>query len=130
MTAWIWVDERTVIALHDEQIAEHGGQPGIRDQSLLDFALARPVNRSLYDAGASIAELAAAYGYGIARNHPFFDGNKRTALVVTELFLGLNGFVLIADDPACLEAFLALADGSLSEEDLTRWIDANLAPME
>lgn len=126
MSSWTWVDPKVVIALHDEQIAEHGGQTGIRDRGLLDSALARPVNKSGYDK-PSTADLAAAYGFGIAKNHPFMDGNKRTALVVTELFLNLNDFELKADDSSCLITFLALADGSLSEEELSAWIQKHIS---
>lgn len=128
MTSWTWVDPKVVIALHDEQIAEHGGQSGIRDQGLLDSALARPINKAGYEV-SSISELAAAYGFGIAKNHPFLDGNKRTALVVTELFLLLNGVALAADDTMCLVTFLSLAEGTLTEEDLADWIDKNSQPV-
>ena len=129
MTNWVWIDLKVTIALHDEQISEHGGQSGIRDAGLLESALSRPVNRSHYEA-PSIAELASAYGFGIAKNHPFLDGNKRTAMVATELFLALNNYTLVADDESCLMAFLALADGSLSEEEFTAWICNNILPAE
>ena len=125
MTAWIWVDPKIVIALHDEQITEHGGQSGIRDKGLLESALARPVNKAGYEKSTN-AELAAAYGFGIAKNHPFLDGNKRTALVVTELFLILNGYMLGANDASCLATFLGLADGTFSEEDLSDWLSKNI----
>ncbi len=124
---WTWINKSIVIALHDEQIAEHGGQAGLRDEGLLESVLARPVNRANYGE-ASVAALAASYGYGVARNHPFFDGNKRTALVVSELFLVLNGYELKADDASCLEIFLSLAEGSLSEEGLSTWLKDNITP--
>lgn len=96
---------------------------------MLDSALARPVNHAHYE-DASISALAAAYGFGIAKNHPFLDGNKRTALVVTELFLMLNEHVLIADDASCLLTTLALADGTLTEEALFDWLSENTIPIE
>lgn len=129
MTAQItWVDRRVVLAIHDEQIAEHGGQAGIRDSGLLDSALARPVNASAYGA-ADVPALAAAYAFGIARNHPFLDGNKRTALVVSELFLDLNGWRLEADDAACVLTFVALAAGDLDESGLAAWFRTHSRPI-
>ena len=128
MITWTWINKGIVIALHDEQIAEHGGQAGLRDQGLLESALARPVNRANYGE-ASVQDLAAAYGYGVALNHPFFDGNKRTALVVMELFLALNGYELKTDDASCLESFLSLAEDSLSEEGLSTWLKDNISPV-
>ena len=107
MTAWTWLNKNVVLAIHDEQIAEHGGGAGIRDEGLLDSALARPLNKAARGE-PDITELAAAYAYGIARNHPFLDGNKRTAMVVLELFLALNGYELAANDQACLEVMLAV----------------------
>jgi death-on-curing protein len=124
---WVWVEQAIVLAIHEEQIAEHGGGSGLRDEGLLGSALARPVNKASYE-NANAADLAGAYGFGLARNHPFVDGNKRTALVVTELFLNLNGFQLDADDAACLRTFLSLAEGSLSEDDLVEWIRSNIRP--
>ncbi len=124
--AWTWVDKRVVLALHDEQIAEHGGQEGLRDDGLLESALMRPINQANHG-NPSAAVLAAAYAYGLAKNHPFFDGNKRTALVAAELFLNLNGYELLADDAACLGTFLALADGTLSEKELSSWLEENVS---
>lgn len=124
MTPWIWIDQRVVLALHDEQIAEHGGQSGIRNKGLLEAALLRSVNQANYEK-SDVHTLAAAYGFGLARNHPFLDGNKRIALVVTELFLALNGFDLQADDISCLTTFIALADGSLPEKGLAAWLAKN-----
>ena len=97
--AIIWIEEAVVLAVHEEQLAEHGGAVGIRDLGLLQSALARPQHLVAYGK-PDVAALAAAYGYGIARNHPFMDGNKRTAFTVTELFLTLNGYELLADDPS------------------------------
>ncbi|WP_448189701.1 type II toxin-antitoxin system death-on-curing family toxin [Azospirillum sp. sgz301742] len=123
--AWVWVDEAVVLAIHDEQLAEHGGASAVRDLTLLQSALARPRHLEAYGA-PDAAALAAAYAYGIARNHPFVDGNKRTALVVAELFLALNGYELAADDAACVTAFLALAAGTLDEGALAAWFAAGI----
>lgn len=95
----------------------------------MDSALARPLDKDNYQ-DATAADIAAAYGFGISRNHPFLDGNKRTAFVTVELFLILNGYELEADDNACLEVFLSLADGSLSEEDLVEWLNAHIRNSE
>jgi len=120
----IWLRLEVILAAHDEQLAEHGGGVGVRDQGLLESALARPQN--LYAYGEpSLPKLAAAYAFGIARNHPFVDGNKRTALVAAEAFLGMNGFDLTADDVEAVRVFLALAAGEVSEEELAAWVGRN-----
>ncbi|MEI6641518.1 MAG: type II toxin-antitoxin system death-on-curing family toxin [Novosphingobium sp.] len=122
---WIWVAPDVARAAHAEQLAEHGGAEGVRDDGLLESAFARP--RNLADYGEpDAAALAAAYAYGIARNHPFVDGNKRTAAVVAETFLVLNGFMLTATDAELVVAFLALAAGELTEEELTEWFRQHL----
>jgi len=125
----VWVIESVVLALHEEHLAEHGGAVGICDRGLLESALFRPRNLVNYG-NPDLAALAAAYGFGLVRNHPFVDGNKRTAFMVTELFLALNGQELIADDPSCVIAMLRLAEGSLSETEFADWIRANTKPME
>ncbi len=125
-TPYIWILESIVHAIHDEQIAEHGGLPGMRDVSLLQSALARPQNLCNYKKKPDIADLAASYGYGIASNHPFNDGNKRTAFVVTELFLALNGFKLVADDASCVLTMLDVAAGKILEQDFAVWIRENI----
>ena len=117
----IWVDLEVVLAIHDEQLAEHGGQTGLRDRGLLESALARPQNQFAYGE-FSLAHLAASYAFGISRNHPFLDGNKRTSLVVAELFLELNGLELNATNAECVTAFLRLAAGDLTEAELADWI--------
>jgi death on curing protein len=127
MSRWIWIDIAVVLAVHDEQLAEHGGSPGMRDRGLLESALARPKNLGAYEPEADIAALAVAYAYGIVRNHPFIDGNKRTGFVALELFLELNGQELRADDAACVETILRLAEGALSEVELVQWARASLA---
>ena len=124
MSEPVWIDLEVVLAIHDEQLSEHGGQAGVRDRGLLESALARPRNQFVYGE-SSLTRLAAAYAFGISRNHPFLDGNKRTSLVVAELFLELNGLELAASDAACVATFLSLAAGELSEEDLAQWVTEN-----
>ena len=123
----VWVLDETVEQIHRLQIAEHGGLEGIRDANLLNSALWRPKHLfSYFGDEISLTKLAAAYAYGIARNHPFIDGNKRTAFVVCLLFLRLNGLEINATQDDKYEAFLALADGRLSEEQLDDWLIAHL----
>ncbi len=126
MSEPVCIDLEVVLAIHDEQLAEHGGQPGVRDRGLLESALARPRNQFVYGE-VSIARLAASYAFGISRNHPFLDGNKRTSLVVAELFLQLNCLYLSATDAECVTTFLQLAAGDLTEDQLAEWIAANCA---
>jgi death on curing protein len=124
--AWVWIDPRVIHAVHEEQLAEHGGAAGVRDAGLLESALARPRNLAAYGA-PDAAALAAAYGFGLARNHPFIDGNKRTAFVATELFLTLNGFDLDAGDADCVVVMLALAAGNLEESEFADWLRQHMA---
>jgi death-on-curing protein len=124
---WVWVSESVALAAHDEQIAEHGGGTGVRDHGLFQSAMARPINLSAYGE-PDAAALAAAYAYGIARNHPFIDGNKRTAAVVSETFLVLNGFRLTVSDAELVVEFLALAAGEVGEDELADWFRAQIAP--
>ncbi len=124
---WVWIDPRVLLAVHEEQLAEHGGAPGTRDLGLFESALARPRNLALYGE-PDAAALAAAYGCGIARNHPFVDGNKRTAFVAVELFLALNGLELTADDGACVLTMLAVAAGSMDEPTFAAWLRTHSAP--
>ncbi len=126
MTDPVWLDLEVVLAIHDEQLAEHGGQAGVRDRGLLESAMGRPMNQFAYGEH-SLARLAASYAFGISRNHPFLDGNKRTSLVVAELFLDLNGFELTASDAESVTTFLQLAAGDLGEDALTESIAAHLA---
>jgi len=123
---WEWIRESVVLALHDAQLAEHGGGTGIRDENLLRSALARPENLLAYGDKPDAADLAAAYAFGIARNHPFVDGNKRTAFVTMELFLDVNGWTLEADDASCITTMEALAAGSLTEAEFSTWIRVHL----
>ena len=117
---WLWVAVETAKSAHSEQLAEHGGGDGIRDLALLDSAMARPRNLAAYG-DPDAAALAAAYACGIARNRPLVDGNKRTAAVVSETFLVLNGYRLTATDAELVVAFVALAAGELSEEEMADW---------
>ena len=128
MTEPVWIDIGVVLAIHDEQIAEHGGQAAVLDRGLLESALARPQNQFAYGEHA-LLRLAASYTFGISRNYPFKDGNKRTSLVVAELFLMLNGFELTATDAECVTTFQQLAAGDLTEEQLTAWIADRTAPV-
>lgn len=107
--------------MHNEQLAEHGGSDGIRDETLLDSALAKPLNVFAYGDGPDIFQLAASYAFGLARNHAFIDGNKRTALVVSMTFLDLNGWDVVAPKEEVYFTFLHLAEGSLKEEELAIW---------
>jgi len=122
----VWIELDVVLAIHDEQLAEHGGQPGVRDPGLLESALGPPRNQFAYGE-PSITRLTASYAYGISRNPPFLDSNKRTSLVVAELFLDLNGHTLTASDAQCVTTFLQLAAGDLTEDQLAEWIAANSA---
>ena len=122
-----WVEFETVLAMHKRQIAEHGGGDGVRDEGLLSSALARPQNTLAYTDNADIAALAGAYAFGIAKNHPFIDGNKRTALVVMRTFLLLNGHRFEASQEEKYTTFLKLAEGSLSEDELVEWTRSKLS---
>lgn len=117
-----WLLSDVVLAIHKMQIAEHGGDDGVRDLGLLESALARPLNIEAYEPDADISRLAAAYGFGIAKNHPFVDGNKRTALAATRTFLRLNGFTIEASQQEKALTFLALAEGNLTEDELAAWL--------
>lgn len=120
MSKWIWVADAVALAMHREQIAEHGGGDGVRDSGLFESAMARPQNLAAYGDPVA-ADIAASYAFGIARNHPFVDGNKRTAAAVSETFLVLNGHVLAATDAEVVVTFLALASGELTEHELADW---------
>ncbi len=123
----LWLPQEAVTAMHRRQIAEHGGSDGIRDRGLLESALARPEQLLAYgDPSPDRAALAAAYAFGLARNHPFIDGNKRTALVAARTFLVINGTNLVAAQEDKLAMFLRLAAGEISEEALAAWIREHL----
>ena len=124
---WVWLDKRLILAVHDEQLAEHGGLSGVRDDGLLESALARPAHLAAYGA-PDIAELAASYGYGIARNHSFIDGNKRTAFVATLLFLAFNRYGFYATDIDKVLMMLKVASGEITEAEFATWIRNNSKP--
>jgi death on curing protein len=121
---WLWVQRAALELLHDESLAEHGGAAGIRDEGLLDSALARPLNLVAYGA-PDFAELAASYGIGLAKNHPFVDGNKRAALLAVGLFLYLNGKRLVATQADTTLTMLSVAAGTLDEAAFALWIRAH-----
>jgi death on curing protein len=123
--SWRWLSEAALLAAQEQQIAEHGGSPGVRDRSLLDSALARAQQKANY-AEPDAADLAAAYAYGIVRNHPFIDGNKRIALISAETFLLDNGYEFEADDLAIYEAIIKLAVGETSDSEFAAWFRANI----
>jgi death on curing protein len=124
-----WLEIDIVLDFHAEQLALFGGAEGVRDLGLLESALARPINKFGYGE-ADLANLAAAYGFGIARNHPFVDGNKRTALASMIVFLGLNRFDLDAPREQATAIMLSLAAGEISEETLARWIADHIKPLD
>jgi death-on-curing protein len=125
MTVLTWVDASVALAIHDEQLAEHGGASGVRDAGAFESALARPVNLAAYG-DPDAAALAAAHAFGLARNHVFVDGGLRTAYFVAEMFLALNGIKLLSSDAAGILTFVALAVGDLSEAALAEWFRANI----
>ena len=125
MTEPEWLSKDLMLAVHDEQLAEHGGGIGVRDAGLLESALERPRNRFAYDPAVDLPTLAAAYAFGLARNHPFVDGNKRTAFVAAEVFLELNGMTVTASDEACVLTMVRLAAGEMEEPAYAEWLRAN-----
>jgi len=126
MSGPFWIDKQALLMLHSESLAEHGGLSGIRDEGLLDSALARPQNLIAYAPDADIAALAAAYGTGVARNHPFADGNKRAAFLSVGLFLAVNGWRLVATPIEATQIMLGVASGELEEEAFAAWIRDHL----
>ena len=124
---WRWIERRALELLHDESLAEHGGAPGLRDEGLLESALARPLNLAAYG-NPDLLELAAAYGVGLAKNHPFIDGNKRTAFLAVGLFMALNGRRLVASQAEATLTMLAVAAGQTDESAFARWLREHSAP--
>jgi death-on-curing protein len=124
MTEPEWLTVTMVVAIHDEQLLIHGGPSGIRDEGMLESALDRPRNKWAYES-AELSDLAAAYGYGIAKNHPFVDGNKRTSLLAIYTFLGINGIDFIVPEAEAAAMIFSFAAGEVSEESLARWIRDN-----
>lgn len=117
-----WLSRVAVDAIHYDQLREHGGLPGVRDESVLEAALARPQQKWYYAEDPDLASIAAAYGFGLVKNHPYRDGNKRIGLLAIATFLGMNGYELKATDAGVVTEILALADNRVSEEELTDWI--------
>jgi death on curing protein len=122
----VWLDQRALVLLHAESLAEHGGLWGIRDEAALESALARPRNVHAYERGADVARLAAAYGFGLIRGHPFNDGNKRAGFLAIGLFLQLNEFELKAEEVDAVKTIIDVAAGNLSEKALAGWIRARI----
>jgi death-on-curing protein len=122
----VWLERVVVDAVHLDQLREHGGLPGVRDENALESALARPRNRWHYERGVDLAALAAAYGWGLATSHPYRDGNKRVAFLATAVFPELNGFVLDAPEESVVQVMLAVADRRCTERRLADWIRAHL----
>ncbi len=125
----VWLSSQLILAIHDEQLAEHGGSVGLRDPGLLESALARPLNRAGYGE-PDVAELAAVYALAIALNHPFIDGNKRTAFVALDLFLRLNGRRFTAGDAESVVMFLAMAAGEIPDDEFIAWVRLHAAASE
>jgi death on curing protein len=128
VSGWRWITREVILAVHDELLAEHGGAAGLRDTGLLDSALARPMARAAY-AEATVFDLAAAYAFGLARNHPFIDGNKRVAFLAAALFLADHGFDIAASEEETLLAMLSLAEGSIGETEFALWCENNAKPI-
>ncbi len=122
-----WLSRVVVDALHEDQLREHGGLAGTRDENVLESALARPQQKWHYAEHADLPVLAAAYAFGLVRNHPYRDGNKRIGFLAMATFLGINGYELLATDAEVVAEFLALADGSVSEDALAVWIRKHTA---
>ena len=120
-----WISKKALLLLHEESLSAFGGARGLRDEGLLESALARPRNFHAYHPAATIAELAASYGYGVSKNHAFVDGNKRAAFLCVGLFLAINGYRLAAAQVDAVNTMLSVADGTLTEEGLALWIARN-----
>jgi death on curing protein len=125
MSGWHWIDKRALCLLHDESLAEHGGSTGLRDEGLLESARARPQHLATY-AQPDLADLAAAYGVGLAKNHPFVDGNKRAAFLAVGIFLALNGHRLVATQADATITMLGVASGDVEEARFAAWIRTHL----
>lgn len=127
MSDWNWINRKVLLLLHDESLAEHGGASGLRDEGLLDSALARPLNVALYS-DPDVADLAASYGVGLAKNHAFVDGNKRAAFLAVGLFLAINGSRLVATQADATLTMLSVAAGDLDESAFADWIRERIHP--
>ena len=129
MRGWRWLSEAVVIAMHDEQLAAHGGSEGLRDEGLLSSAIARPRNNACYGE-PSVFDLAAAYAFGLICNHPFVDGNKRTGFLAAYVFLALNGWELAAPEAEVVAAVLTLARGEMEEAGFAAWLQSQSVPLD
>ena len=127
MSVWRWIDRRTLILLHDESLAEHGGASGLRDETMLQSALSRPLHLLSYGS-PDVADLAAAYGVGLAKNHPFVDGNKRAAFLSVGLFLALNGQRLVAMQAEATLVMIDVAASAMDESSFAGWIRDHMTP--
>ena len=126
---WIWLNRAVIVAVHEVQLAQHGGAAGVRDAALLDSALGKPLHLDDYgEPPPDAAAMAASYGYGISRNYPIIDGNQRTGFVAAELFLRLNGLVLCGDEASCVLTTLAVASGDITEEAFAEWLREHSVP--
>ena len=125
-----WLDKRALLLLHEESLAEFGGLRGFREEGLFESAIVRPQQVLYYKADASLAELAAAYAYGIARNHPFLDGNKRASYLALDTFCRLNGWAVGTSQPEKFQIMMALAAGEITEEQLAAWITQHLVRLK
>lgn len=121
-----WISKKALLMLHEESLAMFGGASGLRDEGLLDSALARPQNTHAYNPDSTLADLAASYGFGLAKNHAFLDGNKRAAFLSIGMFLSSNGHKLVADQVEAIQTMLAVAAGELDERGLAAWIQKNI----
>ena len=120
-----WLLEQTIVAVHSMVLEEHGGEPGIRDENMLASALNRPIDKYNYESGSTIFELAAAYSFGLVKNHPFVDGNKRVAFLAGTLFLEINGITFRAEESDAAFVFERLAAGKVKEASLVKWLEEN-----
>ncbi len=121
-----WIDPKALRLLHEESLSLHGGSSGVRDEGLFESAMARPENLAHYNSDADFADLAASYAYGLAKNHPFVDGNKRVAFLSVGLFLGINGYKLTATPVDAIQAVIGMASGEITEEAFASWIRDNI----
>lgn len=124
---FFWIDPQALRFLHEASLSEFGGASGVRDLALFESAMARPQNIYAYNPDVDVATLAAAYGYGLAKNHPFVDGNKRVAFAAVGVFLGINGYRLKTTDVEAIRAMLGMASGEISEEEFAAWIRSAIA---
>ena len=124
-----WVDKAVVLAIHAEQLAEHGGRPGLRDEGGLESALSKPRNLARYEPNSDLCDLAAAYAVGLAQRQNFIDGNKRISAVITELFLNLNGLDLVATDAELVETWQSLAANTITQKQIAAWLRSRIMPL-